>query len=284
MTAPGDGVEAAVAWLRSPAAIRTRCGAVLAAAEADRLAHFALDASRLDDAAAYVVETIRAAYPDPRAIPYHSRWRHFGVGGRDRWAELAARLGDVGAEERARVRFDLVVPSVLLDAGAGAAWGFDEPGDGGRFARSEGLAVASVHAFAAGLFSADPDGAPLRADGAALAGLDAGHLGAAFQVRDDNPLVGLEGRAELMRRLGGAVLAQPGLFGAERPRIGSLFGVLRWRADGGGRLPAAAVLETVLAAFGDIWPGRLGLGGVNLGDVGRHPAAAAEGPTDGLVP
>jgi uncharacterized protein DUF1688 len=52
----------------------------------------------------------------------------------------------------------------------------------------------------------------------------------------------------------------------------------------GGRLPAAAVLEAVLAAFGDIWPGRLSLGGVNLGDVGRHPAAAAEGPTDRLVP
>ena len=106
--------EAAIAWLRSPAAIRERCALVLAAARDDRLDHFALRPERLEPTAAYVAETIAANYPD-LVVPTHSRWRHFGVGGRDRWAGLAVRLDGVPREEVARVRFDLAVTSVLLD-------------------------------------------------------------------------------------------------------------------------------------------------------------------------
>ena len=66
----------ALAWLRTPGAVRERCHALLALAEADGLLHFELDPVRLDDAADYVAAVIRADYPD-LAIPYHSRWRHF---------------------------------------------------------------------------------------------------------------------------------------------------------------------------------------------------------------
>ena len=59
--------------------------------------------------------------------------------------------------------------SVLLDAGAGAAWSYTEPGTGAVLRRSEGLAVASLHAFRAGLFSGDPARHPLRADADGLA-------------------------------------------------------------------------------------------------------------------
>ena len=54
---------------------------------------------------------------------------------------------------------DLTVVSVLLDAGAGPDWHYDEAASGQRFARSEGLGVASWHAFTAGSFSSDA-GAP----------------------------------------------------------------------------------------------------------------------------
>jgi hypothetical protein len=40
----------------------------------------------------------------------------------------------------------------------------------------------------------------------------------------------------------------------------------------------------VIEGFGDIWPGRIALQGVNLGDVGRHPAAATDDLTSELVP
>jgi Protein of unknown function (DUF1688) len=276
-----DTPAEALAWLRTPAAVRARASLVLAAAERDELTHFALEPGRLDPAADYVIDTIRANYPDLR-IPYHSRWRHFAVGGRDRWAALAAELGDVGPDEIARIRFDLVVVSVLLDAGAGNAWRYAEPASGAVLARSEGLAVASFDLFRAGILSTRPD-LPLRADAAALIDLDQRTLGAAFQVTDNNPLIGLAGRCNLLNRLGRALAAKPDLFGASAPRIGGMFDHLAGQA-GDGRLPAPAILAAVLDGLGEIWPGRIALAGVNLGDVGRHPAATTDDLTSKLVP
>jgi hypothetical protein len=271
----------AVAWLRNLAAIRARCGVVLAAAQADALAHFALRAERLEAAADFVAQTIRANYPT-LDIPTHSRWRHFAVGGRDRWAELAARLGGMGTEEAARIRFDLAVTSVLLDAGAGAAWRYREPESGEAYARSEGLAVASFALFAGGALSCDP-AQPLRADAAGLEAMTEARLAEAFQAGPDNPLVGLAGRAALLRRLGQALRAAPALFGAAQPRLGNLFDYLRSRAQDR-TVTAAAILGAVLDGLGPIWPGRIELGGVNLGDVWRHPAVRTRDLTDGLVP
>jgi hypothetical protein len=268
-----DDAAAAASLLRA-GAIRARCGQVMAAAEAGRLAHFAYHPERLDHAAAFVVDTIRARYPD-LAVPYHSRWRHFEVGGVDRWRAPRASFGD--ARDRARASFDLAIVSVLLDAGAGADWRYREAATGAELARSEGLAVASLRMIEAGAF-----GAPWRADAAALAALDATHLARGFQVGDTNQLLGLDGRVALMRRLGATVAANPRVFGAPG-RVGHLFDHLAERARDG-RLAAASVLETVLLVFGAIWPGRLALGGVALGDVWRHPAAQAPDASDGLVP
>jgi hypothetical protein len=268
----------AIAWLRTPEAIRARCGLVLAAAERDELCHFALDPARLDPTADYVIDTIRPNYPD-LAIPYHSRWRHFSTGGRERAAAIGAGLVP---DELARTRFDLVVTSVLLDAGAGDAWRYREPATGATYARSEGLALASLELFGSGALSADPK-RPLRADAEALMRLDERTLGAAFQVSGQNSLVGLPGRCRLLNRLGEALVARPEIFGAGRPRIGGLFDHLARQAKDA-RLPAPAILAAVLEGLGDIWPGRIELAGVNLGDVGRHPAAATDDLTSGLVP
>lgn len=45
--------------------------------------------------------------------------------------------------------------SVLLDAGAGDVWRFNESGTGQSVVRSEGIAVASLHMFKTGAFSSD---------------------------------------------------------------------------------------------------------------------------------
>ncbi len=268
----------ALAQLRIPEAIRARSANVLAAAERGETAHFAIDPARLDPTADFVIATIRTHYPT-LAVPYHSRWRHFTVGGRDRWGELARGL-DLPAAEIARTRFDLAVVSVFLDAGAGDAWRYREAATGNVLSRSEGLAVASFDLFAAGLCSADP-AQPLRADASALADIDRAMLAHAFQVGADNPLAGLDGRAELLRRLGQTIAAKP-MFGTPA-RIGGLFDHLAGQAEDG-RLPAGAILAAVLEGFAEIWPGRIELAGLNLGDVGRHPAAGGDGPTAGLVP
>jgi hypothetical protein len=253
-----------VAYLLSPRAVRDQGTAMLALAEAGKLASFAVDGDRLDDVVGRVLASIRAHYPDVERIPPHSRWRHFDVGGIDRADELARRLAGLPADLALRARFDLAVTSVLLDAGAGPTWRFHEPGSGLTFGRSEGLAVASFHMFMAGGFSSDPE-APLRADAAGLEAVTEASLARSFQVTDENPMVGLAGRVALLQRLGGVMRSSPHL--AE---------LLRAKAAGG-TLPAADVLAAVLAVLGPIWPGRQSLGGVNLGDTWPHPQL-------GLVP
>ncbi|WP_448187366.1 URC4/urg3 family protein [Azospirillum sp. sgz301742] len=262
-----------VAWLLSADAVRGRAHALLAVAGRGGLEHFAVRLDRLGETADLVAQVTRDAYPD-LDVPYHSRWRHFVVDGEDRWAAQAARLDWADADEVARIRFDLAVTSVLLDAGAGERWRYRDAG-GVELARSEGLAVASFDMFRHGTFSRYPEFQPLRADAEALARRDEAALARGFQVTGDNPLVGLEGRAALLRRLGDALTAAPDLFG-QPGRVGNLYDALKARAVNGA-LPASAILEAVLRGLGPIWPGRIALDDVNLGDVWRHPVG-------GLVP
>ncbi|MBU1374981.1 MAG: URC4/urg3 family protein [Alphaproteobacteria bacterium] len=251
--------QATARSLLTASAVRDRAHEMLAIAEAGGLAEWRLDLSRLDAAADLTAETVRLNYPDLK-VPFHARWRHFVVDGRDLWAERD-KPSDPAALGRAA--FDLVIPSVLLDAGAGAAWRYRDAATGAVLGRSEGLGVASLRFFESGAMSSDPAD-PLRAD--ALGKVDAAMIGRAFQVTADNPLVGLEGRAALLHRLGEAV-----------GRPGALFDIMARHAENG-RLPAPVILEVLLQALGPIWPGRLSLGGVPLGDCWTHPAV------DGFVP
>jgi hypothetical protein len=256
-------------YLATPRAIRERAEALFARGLDGKLGHFAIDESRLDVVAERVLAVTRRSYPDLAAIPYHSRWRHFDAGGVDRAAKLARALGEAPPDERLAAELELAITSVLLDAGAGDVWRYHDTHGG--YARSEGLAVASFDLFTSGGLSSDPR-APLRADASALSGVTARTLARAFQVRDDNPLVGLEGRADVLRRLG-AVVRENAAFsephGRER-RLGALGAHLASRARGG-TLPAEAVLAVVLDVFAGIWPGREVLAGKNLGDTWKHP-------------
>ena len=257
--------------LLTAAAVRERCGIVFAAAESDETRHFRLVMARLDEAAHRVVEITRRRYPD-LDVPYHSRWRHFSAGGFDRAAQIAP-----GADrnEAARARIDLAIVSVLLDAGVGPQWRFHETETGQILSRSEGLAVASLRAMQAGLFSADP-AKPWRADAGALSRITPEALARAFQHSARNELAGIEGRAALLRRVGEVCTANPALFGtAARP--GNLYDYWAARRE---EPTAPEILRTLLRLFGPIWPGRISLAGVPLGDCGRHPAV----PGDGIVP
>jgi hypothetical protein len=267
--------DAAVAYLSTPRAIRDRANELLQLGLEGKLLHFEVDLDRLGDVVARVVRVTRAAYPSLE-IPPHGRLRHFVAGGVDR---LRA-LDGLDREERLVALVDLIVTSVLLDAGAGAEWSYRE---GERsFARSEGLAVASFHAFAGGAFSSDPR-RPLRADRAGLAAFDAAALGRAFQVGPQNPLEGLEGRAALVRRLGEVMASRPEVFGEGDARIGNLTRVLFERARDGA-IGAPAILALVLDAFRPIWPSRHHIDGTALGDVWPHPLAGGPGRAKGFVP
>jgi len=266
--------------LRTPEAVRERASELYALAEAGALEGWTLHPERLPAAADYVAETVRSNYPE-LDVPFHARWRHFVIGGADRWAVLARNAPFADAAARARAAFDLAIASVLLDAGAGAAWRYRDA-TGAMLSRSEGLAIASLEMFAAGRFSAQRD--PLRADAARLAALDAAEIATAMQAGPGNPLLGLEGRAALLRRLGGAVAASPAIFArADTPRPGGLYDYLAAQAEGGA-LPARAILVALLHHLGPIWPGRESLHGIPLGDCWRHPSIRRPDATDGLIP
>ena len=275
--------EAALAQsLLSARAVRERAQEMLALGEAGALAHWRVDRTKLDRVAAYVLETMRRNYPS-LDIPFHARWRHFTAGGVDCWAKLASGAPWPDAASRARSAFDLAIVSVLLDAGAGPDWHY-RTGDGSRFSRSEGLAVASFDMFAKGAFSANPQD-KLRADASRLLSIGTAEIAEGFQVCASNPLVGLEGRAALLRALGREVLATPKTFAArDAARPGGLFDHLTGTGAPGNKIEAGAVLEAVLTHLGPIWPSRLSLAGVALGDCWRHPALRRDDVTNGLVP
>jgi hypothetical protein len=265
----------AIRLLLKPAAIRARAQEMLELGLAGRLRHFTVHPERLEACADYVLDTIRANYPT-LDIPFHARWRHFVVAGKDRWnvLDLAANFRD--AAERGRAAYDLAIVSVLLDAGAGPDWSYRDAVSGKQVARSEGLALASLDMFAAGLFSSDP-ALPLRVDATALKRLEPAALAAGFQAGPANPLLAVEGRAALLNRLGEELQRQ----GMSRP--GDLFDRFFAAAETG-TLRASHMLGGVLACFGGIWPSRLTLAGIALGDTWRHPLIAPDATTAGLVP
>lgn len=191
--------------LFNTATTRSRAAALLRWARAGQSKHFTVNDDALPSVATLVAQTTRSRYPNLK-IPYHSRWRHFEVGGVDRRAWLNEM--QPGASADAVTLIDLAVVSVLLDAGAGANWQYKEARTDQVLTRSEGLGVASFHAFCSGLFSSDAS-QPLRVDAVGLQRLSTMQLVAAFQVTDSNPLIGLDGRVNLLRRLGQALAEQP---------------------------------------------------------------------------
>ena len=255
---------------------------MLALGLADKLPNFGVDLSRLDGAVDLVVETTKRNYPTLN-IPFHSRWRHFVCAGRDRWATLdkAANWRDGAA--RARAAFDLAIVSVLLDAGAGSQWRYRDPATEQSIGHSEGLALASLEMFARSDFAAN-EGDPLRADAEKLIHLSNEAVRNGLQVSDANPLVGTEGRAGLLRRLGALVAAKPEIFALrDSPRPGGLFDRFVALAANG-EIAAGAILVELLRCFSPIWPSRLTLGGVPLGDCWRHPSLTTADATTGLMP
>jgi uncharacterized protein DUF1688 len=273
---------AAAVSLLSAAAVRQRCHRMLDYGLAGALQHFDVALDRLDAAADLSIACTRRAYP-LLDVPLHSRWRHFMVEGADRWARLQQTSSWHDAAERARAAFDLAIVSVLLDAGADGRWRYEDAVTGKSFGRSEGLALASLAMFAAGGFSQDAR-RPLSVDASALMGMSAETLGQHFQVTPANPLPTLAGRVRLLQRLGEVVAKNPDVFArADAPRPGGLFDHLV-AGDDNRSIAAPRLLAEILRQLGPIWPGRLELAGVPLGDCWRHPALATDDSTSELVP
>merc|ERR1711959_599588 len=103
----------------------------------DKLGFFKIDESKLELAVDATEKSLRGNYPSLN-VPSHSRLRHF----EDK--QLASLVGGWNCDniEKARRLVDLVMVSVLMDAGAGAEWRYIAPG-GVEMRATEGLAAAS---------------------------------------------------------------------------------------------------------------------------------------------
>jgi hypothetical protein len=231
--------------------------------------HFLVKENELSSVVRYVMEVINKNYPDGN-IPFHSRRGHFRAGKVDRVSQFKAKLiRQVGEDpiEQARAEIDLIVTSVLLDAGAGSSWTYLDSQSGLSIGRSEGLGVASLRMFEAGAMSGD--GQSFRADSEGLRRLKIADIEKHFQVSVGNPMVGVAGRLGLLNALAKA-LENRALFSVPRP--GAMLDTLISRY--GKVIPAVGILDFVLAGLGKIWPGRLTAvgtyGRVNLGDVWEH--------------
>jgi Protein of unknown function (DUF1688) len=282
VTALVTATEGDAPSLLTAQAVRLRAQQMLKVGLDGGLSSFRIDLDRLDAAAEAVLAVTRKNYPSLK-IPFHARWRHFVIDGADRWAARADATAWPDRAARGRAEFDLAITSVLLDAGAGAAWRYRDVLSGRAIGRSEGLALASLDMFLHGAFSRDTRD-PFRVDANVLAEFSKAALENGFQVTAANPLVGLEGRADLLRRLGRHVAAREDVFATgDVARPGGLFDHVVARAANG-TIPAPTILSEVLLHLGPIWPSRLELAGVPLGDCWRHGAIRTDDATDGLMP
>ena len=254
----------AIAYFCSPQAIRERCNFIFDLALSNQLQHFIYHPEKLELVANFVLDNITQNYPDLN-FPFHSRWRHFEVGNIPRIANLQKQLNGLSQLEQTQAKLDLAIISVLLDAGAGEKWHYQESETGLIWRRSEGLAIASYEMFGQGLFSSNIE-YPFQADAQGLMNLTESQLITGFQVNENNYLTGVKGRLELLKKLGETLSNYPHLFGEIHPRPGKLANYFLTQTQNN-QLSAVIVLNAILEGLGEIWPGRLTLNQVNLGDV-----------------
>ena len=199
-------------------AVRLAASRMFENASVNALQCWTINIDAMPAVADLVAAITRQNYPE-LAIPFHSRWRHFSVGGLDRWVKLQSSWHGISTRERARRAFDLVIPSVLTDAGSGGHWSYFDSVTGKSFTSSEGLALASFDLYQNAIAINPADA--LQADW--LQELSESTFAQAFQVGGSNPLAGVAGRVQLLQSLGRVCHAKPEIFAAHgKARPGGL--------------------------------------------------------------
>jgi len=273
-------------YLWSLDAVRERSHSLLDIGKRGELPHFDIDMSKMSSAVDAVLGTISKRYPT-MDIPIHSRFRQFEHGGVDRVRDLEMSWAGEGidAMEVVRRKIDLVVTSVLLDAGAGADWQYSDR-SGSVHARSEGLAIASLDMFRNGTFSVD---GKHTVDAAALLSMQMPALADGFQVNDSsNPMAGLDGRLAILNRLGVALQTNHEIFQrGDSFRPGNILDhVLRQTLENNGvlqdnRLSMRVLWKGVVEGLGEVFPDP---SGKKMGDCWHHSSLGPADTQESMVP
>lgn len=259
-------------YLRSLSAVRARSKLVTDRALRNDLRHFDVDMRKFDDVVTFVANIIKRDYDAPfTSIPAHGRYQHFAVGGRDRIAHLLSTFPeDVDNSEKCKRMIDLFLVSVLLDAGAGTQWSYKSPENGRIYRRSEGLAVASLEMFKAGVFSGNRNNKH-QVDKAGLAQLTVEKLAQGLQSRPGNQLAGLEGRCQLLVRLSEVLDEKKEFFGQDGRPGNMLDHILSHPSTQASSMlivPITVLWNILMNGLAPIWPpSRTAINGVSLGDA-----------------
>lgn len=259
-------------YLRSLPAVRDRCALVTEKALRNELKHFNVDMRKFSDVITFVSNIIKRDYDAPfTSIPGHGRYQHFAVGGRDRIAHLLSTFPeDVDNAERCKRMIDLFLVSVLLDAGAGNRWSYKSAENGRVYKRSEGLAVASLEMFKTGLFSGNKSNKH-QVDKDGLRQLTVEKLAQGLQSKPGNEMAGLEGRCELLVRLGQALEEKKEFFGEDGRPGNMLDHILSHPSTQASSMlivPITVLWNILMNGLGPIWPSsRTAINGISLGDA-----------------
>jgi hypothetical protein len=277
-----SGTVEEVESLFLPETIRDRAEKIFKLAEKGKTA-FSVDPSKLPAVAEKVAKNTRKNYPTLQ-VPYHSRWKHFLIGGLDRNKKFESLIESQSSVEKTFARIDLALVSVLLDAGAGPTWKYLEKDSGLSVGKSEGLALASRQMFIDGVFSGDPKVNPFRVDVDGLKKIQLSTLNDYFQVSNLNPLVGIEGRLLLLQNLCKVLEKRGGRTETVTRiplRLAQLI-VSEKELEQKKSFSFVELLRRVQRELGPIWPGRTRISGVPLGDVWPYPPLGRG--IEGLVP
>ncbi|KAJ1741991.1 hypothetical protein LPJ68_002358 [Coemansia sp. RSA 1086] len=289
-----------VKYLKSLQSVRERSQDVYKQALKGLLQHFILDESKIDSIADYVLSLVKRDFDNIANVPPHGRWRSYCIklpsGTRDLVSEHVAqwKANDVSDWECARRIVDLFMVSVLVDAGAGSKWKYWDEQTESTYQRTEGLGIAALRMFEQGTFSSSPSN-KFQADARALLKLTDQDMCAGFQVSDDNPLLGCENRAQLLRNLGLALSESPRYFGGKcacnshPARPGFMLDYLSGCTTGTPMTVSIDdIWEVIIDGLAPVWPeSRTQLDGVPLGDVWPCTALSTSPSTcaaDQLVP
>ncbi|WWD16515.1 hypothetical protein CI109_100942 [Kwoniella shandongensis] len=276
-----------IIYLRSLEAVRDRSTQVYNLGKEGKLDHWVFDEAKLADVVDYCAKIIERDFgTDYAKIPPHCRRNHFITPSSNRIATLLSNPSFPPTSQplaRAGALIDLYLVSVLLDAGAGPAWSYTETNDENgqttwKGGRSEGLAVASYHMFIEGLFSSNKEN-KFQVDAVGLKNLTPELLAKHLQVSDSNPMAGLEGRCNLLIKLGDALSNRPDLVATGRP--GDLLTYFE-PLIANSTLPLSQFWSTLFDLLLPIWPARTSLPSYPdqlLGDA--WPCAALSRSLDG---
>lgn len=265
--------------------IRKQCGRIYDLGVAGDLEHFDLHLEKIPDVVAFVKTVIDEAYPGGKdTVKPHSRVRH--LENVPAYQELLKGMEHIDPLEQTRRLLDLVTVSVLVDAGAGQNWKYYHQGK--KYTSSEGLAVASLDMFLDGAFSSDQALKHRVNSYELIHNLSREDFCKGFQCANEkeNPLQSVDGRFQLLKRLGSSLEENPQYFGSELQRPGNMLDYVLKHAtktENGYQVSLTDIWDVCARGLKKMWPQHAG--SIQSGDIWHYHRLTIPGqPGSDLVP